>query len=202
MGKSIIPTLLDLLNGDNPTLRIRAVHILGDLKDKSVVPTLIEAAKPEMKLDFDSRIIARSVVTALIEINDKRTVPALIKNLDNIDPNLVRDVADALAVIGDKSAIPALAEAYDNSSVFRKRFARVFIASALAALGDKRGITYLFNELHKTEHYRRLVAVVSLGKYGDKSIIPQLEKIMKEDYSYQIREAAKEAIKSIMERNN
>jgi hypothetical protein len=122
LGKASIAALVKAMKGEDKLLNLMAKDLefrpgvvlnktailLGDLRAKEAVPTLLEVFK---KADLKATRIA-GVIEALGKIGDMRAVDPLIKALQNKKANykIRMQVCNALIVLGDKRAIPVLLE--------------------------------------------------------------------------------------------
>ena len=103
-GTDVEPLLVDL-GSDNPAVREDAVLAARDADDERVV-----AAVEALLEDPDGRIRLEAVRT-LDELKSTRSVPLLMKHVQDEDPEVARAAIDALGRLGDPAASPALVAA-------------------------------------------------------------------------------------------
>jgi HEAT repeat protein len=185
--RSAIPALIQALSDPHPQVRRRAIAALGDLR-------AIEALRPIVRTLEDtgswsdmiaimalSRLGPESVphVTALLQ---QSTSPAMAKGLLQMtaqlgraaDPALVRDLASHSDAEVRVEAVRALGHIPAEPAS---------VAVCLSALDDPAWPT-------------RALAARSLGRLGDNSAIPSLEKAMG-DTAYWVRHHAGEALAAL-----
>lgn len=120
IGKPAIKPLLDAMQGQDKRLQLMAKELefrpgvilnktailLGDLRAKEAIPTLIEMFK---KADLKETKIA-GVIEAMGKIGDQRVVEPLLKALKDKKANykIRMQICNALTVLGDKKALPVL----------------------------------------------------------------------------------------------
>lgn len=87
---------------DDPNIRYRgkviAIDILGILRCKKAVPSLVNLLKT------DIRDIKRASINAIGEIKDPETIPVLIDSIESEDGHIRRSALSALGKIGDKNS--------------------------------------------------------------------------------------------------
>lgn len=172
-----------------------ATEQLAVLKSKKAVKPLIEALMDKYP---DVRMAA---AMALAEINDKSAVPDILKRLKK-EKNVDVQVKLTLAVgkMKIKDAIPLLEKRLKHpNSIIQDATIEV-----LGDFGDKKPIADLLKVLKskETDKQIRRSIILYLGKVGDKTHLPILEKISKDrtEDPIAIRNAAKSAIKDIKKR--
>ena len=132
MGRDAVPVLIDiLLKTKNTQIRRDMVLILGNIRDPSAVPSLIEVSK-----DQDAWVQKRCV-WALGYIG-KASVPYLIDAMNNKDQNVRKTVIQALQNIGT-DAVSSLIGALGN----KDKHIRADAAWLLGEIGDVRALPYL-----------------------------------------------------------
>ncbi|MBI3244278.1 MAG: HEAT repeat domain-containing protein [Chloroflexi bacterium] len=107
--EAVAPLLAAAADPD-PGVRACAIVALGQRRESSAVPTLVETLKDS------SDFLARLAADALEQIG-KPAVPALLEALQAEDAATRRLAARALAHIKDPAAIPALFKALEDDSM-------------------------------------------------------------------------------------
>ncbi len=120
--------LARMIASDDAELAVAAAEAIGDLDDlERAPPELVRAASsPDPKM-------RRAVVSALSNIEDPTTVPALLPLLNDADPEIRRDVIEALGDMHAQQAKPGITRALTDK-VAEVRQAAV---EALAELEDE-----------------------------------------------------------------
>ena len=173
IGKPAAPVLINVLKDGNERLRQHAVKVLGEIRDKSVVPALQAALK-----DNDDGVCGQAAIS-LIKIGEARllikigepAISALVAALKSDQKNQVvhEQIVEALVKIG-KPAVPALTVALkgSNSEV------RGNAAWALGRIGDNFAVPALIDMLKEGDSWMRQRAAEALGEIGDSSAISAL----------------------------
>ena len=107
-GREILPFLQPHLNSDNHDVRMFLIHILGELRDDSFLPFVIESLSHE-----DTNIISAAII-ALGKIGHPESVPQLRPFLAGSDLWLTFQAIEAAGEMQDSSLIPELARLYRN----------------------------------------------------------------------------------------
>jgi hypothetical protein len=217
-----------LENGDTNSASI-VLYKMEQIYDKEgkypiipAIPALIKRANAFLKIDLDegSGEVFGDVIWALSVTGDKRVEPILLDIL--VDPKISSwDVAEGFLRIG-KSTFPALLkklyEVNDTKNNLNTS-SKLNILVTFLKMGEFDSTGTYFNDndkivikeemlkmiKDKDENIRKL-SIKSLGNFGDKSTIPILEEIMKNDSlmakdgKYYVRIEAENAIKKIMTR--
>lgn len=163
------------------------VWSLGQIKEKKAIPLLIK----KLEKTKDTYVIHRTV-EALTDIG-KPAIPALIKFLSESKNNEARwRVARALGEIKAVEAFDVLWEEVND----KDKFVRWRAVWAVKCLG-KRIIPKIVEKLDEKDPYLRWRALWVLGQISDKSDIPAIKKILKNDKSEFVKWQAKQSIKKI-----
>lgn len=194
IGSPAIPFLLEQLNSINFHIRSSVIHILGEIKDPSAIPPLIQAM--EDRSGSIRRDIARAIekfksvaIPPLLEaLNQENATIRLeaVKILGKLDEisilgtlfNLLKDplenirleVVKALGKLADNRAVePLLKMLRDSSSEVREETAR-----SLGLIRDQRAVPLLIQALEDYSHEVQETAAGALGRIGDKTAIEPL----------------------------
>jgi len=164
--------LIAALHDDQPALRQTAANILGILRMKTAVPSLIEALHDP--IDGASHTATQiQIVKALGRIRDPSAIPALFDCLQHADEQLSTQIFSSLAQIGP-AAVPALMEMSKDSSVWL----RWHSLRALGELRDLRALPVLVQALADTDQSVAWVAAKGLASFGQPSVGPVLRLLM------------------------
>jgi HEAT repeat protein len=158
LGSASVGPLLPLLTTRDPDVRKFAIDILGDIRDISAVPDLIEALRDS---DENVRVAAAE---ALGKLRDRRAVDPLIACLSTYDQSwLDYAAAEALGEIGDERALGPLLAALGRSSL------REPVLEALGKIGNLNTLNPLIHGLADPLRIVREVSVVALCSIYRKS---------------------------------
>jgi HEAT repeat protein len=123
LGPSL-PRIAGLLEDSAPQVRLRAVRLLAESRDRRAALPLLG------RLTDADRQIQREALAALGPVGDPRVGPALLRVLDGSPDDLKAAAADAAARLGIEAAVPALAD------LARRRPANALARHAQRALGE------------------------------------------------------------------
>lgn len=164
-----VESLLDAYRSSpDEDIRVRSylALILGELKDKSVVPALVDGLSREEKLKsadwsqegffgyFQRRPSLDEIATELVQsqiytlwalgsIGDNSAVPGVLEQVQNRDGSVRKFSAYVLGVLGDPRAVEALLPLLNDT----KEDVRWYAALALAQLGNDEGADLLMKLL-------------------------------------------------------
>ncbi|MGJ3248446.1 MAG: HEAT repeat domain-containing protein [Elainellaceae cyanobacterium] len=186
-NRKLIPVLLELLNDFDSSVRSSAVRALWSMKDKSIIPKLLEIIDQDP--DFDVRYVAAS---ALGEIGDIKTLLKLVGTF-SYDKWLEEPVGDALRRVCDESETLELIEYLNDSDPYVRSGA----AEAIGAIGDEKAIPELLNILNHPDSEVRYGIVKALGNTLDKNVVPELLNVLHEDEDFDVCINAVEALGKI-----
>jgi len=157
MPDSILPCLFKAIRDEKVRKRANAIFLLGDIKAKSAVDSLIPLLR-------DKRYNPRWILYALGRIGDKRAVAYIIPYLkDKREPTRIY-AASALSRLKDPISIPPLIESLDDK-YFTVRSAA---ENALVSIGDT-SIPWLIEELKRAQGPPLFHILHTLGRIGEKS---------------------------------
>lgn len=142
--------------------------ILGELKERSAVPLLVEGLNREEKLKS-------------VDWTQGSLFRWLRPSLDEISEDLVQSqiyTLWALGSIGDNSAVPGVLEQVKN----RDGSVRKFAAYVLGVLGDRRAVEPLRPLLNDTKEDVRWNAALALAQLGDGEGADLLMKLLDHGY--------------------
>ena len=173
IGEPAVPTVLELLDHENPEVRASAIFIFHQMGPPAAgaVPVL-----NELLLDTDEPL--RCAITGVLsQIGDPRSIPVLIKVLDDVDP-IIRDcAAGALGSIGEpaSAAVPALIAALNDPDKDVRRSA----ASALGRMGPAAAVASpaLVQTLGDSNSLAAIDAMIALMTIGPPAKAALLEGI-------------------------
>ena len=187
------------VKGDDPKVRRYLTLALGRLGDVRAIPPLINALQDP---DAETRLYS---VWALGNITAPETVPVLLDALADADEGVRKMAAHVLGTIGDHRAVSALQLVLEDAS----EDVRWNAALSLARMDDHSGVTvfgmmmdrdYLdtlpdMDESLKEETIRSAIQAVVMLE--EKSFVPLLSALSRNDTNLRVREAAREAMEII-----
>ncbi len=184
-----VPFLKETLGDDYLECRIRAALALAALGDRSGIPTLKRWLEPENIYEattMDATLEKTDAAVALAKLGDKSGTLFLKRQLTSGKQDRDRiDAAVALAKLGDKSGIPILEKVLGG---VYKNIDPTETATSLLKLGDESGISILHKALENISSAiywgnlaQYMEAAVVLARWGDKTVIPRLKKLLNHD---------------------
>lgn len=199
--EGLVENLFSLLIKDGPECHAAAwalVWLSGGWADRPSnaawlpsepeLETLIAVLTGAPKNEGDTR---RYLIHILGKAPQKRSLEAIISQLDGADPTVCKDAISVLAKIGNKRAVAPLLAVMDdhNASV------RVEAIGALGSLGDKLAVAPLLAVMADDQDPTvRIAAIGALEKLGDKLAVAPLLAVMDDDQDANIRIAAISAL--------
>jgi len=191
LEEKVIEPLIPLLESSDDTIKIRVIHILGEIakrifddsrnKDDLIlearnklnpaVPsliTLLESQNPAVKLN---------TMWTLRTIKDPRPVGAIIPLLEDKNYDVRIQAIRTLGVLGDYTAVDEVIETLRNTD-WKVRMESV---AALGRIRNKQAVLPLINCLEDRDWRVRYRAIISLGMLKDKQAIDSLVNLFKTD---------------------
>ncbi len=196
-GARSYPSLLGLLENpaSRPGLRAAARWMLGRLRDRRALPTLLRVFKKEKgALAFES-------AASIGMLGNGSTVGPLVSALRN-SPEVEKRVAAAygLRLLADKHALKALLQKLSDKEEHPR--VRGEVAEGLACLRDRSAVPALLAALDDPSEEVRFWAAFALGELGDRRALPKLGELAARDRAvlkgwWSVRKEARNAIKEI-----
>lgn len=174
IGKPAVPALIDAIKGDNKRLRKAAMIVLGQIKDKSTVPVLIE----ELEKTKDKKMRA-GLIIILGRMGDKRATPTLMKALNEESEEVVAAAAYSLGKLKEEKATSLLIPLLSHSS----EYIRQTVTKAIEKIGDK-SIPILIKDMEQRPLNTRYLIVNILGKIGGEQAVDTLLETLKDNNEY------------------
>jgi len=155
---SLLPALIKRYRRAGPDIRYRLLHPIGRFKHDSVKELLIEV------LERGSTHEASNAVWSLVNYDDERIVPLLLKRLEKADPRR-GEAYSIISVLGQSkdprayAALVALLDSDDQNMISQAAY-------ALGNLGDPRAVPALIAALKTAENHARRQILQGLGMLG------------------------------------
>lgn len=155
------------LRNDQPMIKIRAAVALVHTDRKDLYELLLT------KLNDPKAVMG--AITGLGELRDRRALPYIVPYL-NCDHLTSLQTIRAMAKLHDQRAVPYLVKIIRGN---RKELWQYAAESAYNLGGQKPATEALMSHLTDKDMDNRLEALDIIGKYGDKSALPRLNRIAK-----------------------
>lgn len=186
-----IPYLLNLLQKDNYALvRGRAAEALGHFKIGTpdiIVHELLKALR-----DDKSFYVRQFSAQSLVSLKDPRTLPSLLKDINNQDALVRARVVEALGQIGDTQAVQPLIDRLQNDTQASVRWRA---AESLGMLKNINAINMLIEVLQKEgDPVVRGRAAEALGFFKSEDVVVALLDSLQSDAFPAVRWRAAQAL--------
>ena len=188
---SVVPTLMEMLDGFSASKRADAARTLGYMK---AIPAAKKLGRLTRDRDYEVR---EAAMAALGRIGDPRGIPDLVRVLFSEGPTPAEVAAEAVGRIGDTRIVPQLIGGLRTG---RGRCGSTWpvagnCAMALGCLKANQAVDPLIHVLrsHEEDH-ARWEAAAALGRIGDKRAVPALVDAVKGPFWWVIREQAAKAL--------
>lgn len=166
-----VPALIGRLGAKSPETRREAVTELGRIApdDEKAVKALVRAMD-----DKDSQVAVQAMIS-LGWMQAKGAVPALIERAGSADVRFRRRAVQILGQIGDARAVDTVLRAFDDGD----GMVRCLAIIAAGHLKAKEAVARLVEKMkdEKLELDERECAILALGFIGERSVVPELERI-------------------------
>ncbi|MCX5813495.1 MAG: HEAT repeat domain-containing protein [Proteobacteria bacterium] len=184
--KKVVEQTAQLLQKSETNVRMVAVEILKKIGYCSL-ETVTDLLYDENE---DIRVYACEILGS---INDKRSIPYLIKKLHEDNENVRNTVCIALGEINDEQAVDALLDALNDDDWIK--FSAIY---SLGRIGSKRAIVPLLDVFEHGEEEVSFVACEVLVDLGGEEILDEILEILKK----WDRKKRGDCIKIILEKEN
>jgi len=215
IGSPALPQLIASLNDSDHQVQEFAAGILGNIEDKTAVPSLLKALQENPSRRY-------AVVWALGKIKDERAIPYIIEEFRHEEASVRKTAMRAIIIIGTP-AIPYLLDKIDDPDVKMRSmvitlFGEMGVESAeervikalddkdptvveaacrsLGHIGSTRSVNPLTLKVREASWRIRINAINSLGLIGDHTPVPLLEKTIN-DSRFIVREWSARALENI-----
>lgn len=190
-SKFLTPAMLPMLQKElgsakKPEVKSAIARVLGEQKDKSSVPALIEAVDPAAS-DSETKTLNKEIAIALGHIGDPAALPALTKLLKTKDNFTVLAAIDALGNMDAKEAFdPLYAIATDDAI---EPFITKKAIIALGNIGDARAVPGLVRAMFKERkgisfYMEASFALYQIGTPAADALVPVVEQKDKELFDW------------------
>ena len=169
--------------------RAHAVQMLGNLALSSCVPALSAVLRDK----YEDASIRAAAGEALAKIKDPDAVPALVKEMLEVDEHATPLLAEAVVHFGPlatREVLGLLAD-QDHPQV------RIWAARILGSIGDLSAIEPLISRLRDRQELLRVAVADALGGFKDRRALQPLTQVMLRDPAPQVRAHAAAAVGQI-----
>ncbi|OTX97405.1 hypothetical protein BK729_16330 [Bacillus thuringiensis serovar wratislaviensis] len=191
VGKVAVPSLIEIIEGNDEVLCQHAADALARIKDKRAVDPLIKALN-----QYSSEITTWKIIRSLGEIGDRKCVEFLFPYLINNRIPFIRwETADSLGKLKSIHALKYLFKALEDPHEEVRRTS----ARALGKIGDRSAVGILIQILEQEKGGKpredvRWEAIRALGRIGGPNAQEALVKALHDDRE-DIRLEAEKALK-------
>ena len=151
---SFLESLAEAAPSEAPVLRLRSdmERAASDRQARVELMRRLKAALQDPEHD-----VRNQAIKALVELGDKRAVPAIAKLLDDPVPGIRQSAAVALGDLGSPAALPALLTALGGGG----RMQLQSVLTAIGRIGDRRALPALLAFLGSTRDYNLIVMAMN-----------------------------------------
>ncbi len=185
-GEPAVDSIVALLEGPEPSLRVIAAESLERSRSVRVVPPLCAALS-----DADENLRYRAAI-ALGAIGSEDARPALVPLLDDPAIHVRVQALQDLAALGDRHVLERAPEYLEHEIAH----VRVGGLAALGTLGSADGVPLASPRLMDPSPWVRREAVLALLRMGSPEAWPALERALADD-DWDVRVYAAEALKRL-----
>jgi len=172
IGKPAVPYLIKALRDKRAKVRMGAIFVLGEIKDKNAVPEIIKAFK-----DAKNKKDKAGLALLLGKLGDKRATDVLIEGLNDSSATVTASCITALGMLKEEKAIPQIADFLTHRNKHLRETAR----KALVRIG-KRGLPQLEKVLASSNERERLEVIKVLERIEGSDYL--LEKTLNDSNKY------------------
>jgi HEAT repeat protein len=170
-----VESLIQVLNDSDSSLRENLIVVLGNTESDKVIETFIKALKALKGKHPD---VCKSIVKALGQIGNKKTVEPLIQLLSDQDSTVRETTVQALGKIGSEKAVePLIRLLADKDSAVSKS-----TVQALGEIGSEKAVEPLIRLLTFQNILLRETTVQALGKIGSEKAVEPLIRLLTDQH--------------------
>ncbi len=190
--------LIAALNDKDPRVQVNAINSLAKYKNNKVANFIKE------KFDHAKNYFVRAAaVTTYSSVDSAKALPLVEKAL-KLDSyrQVIRNAA--LNALADLDSVKGYDDAVTFSAYGQPQSLRISSIVFLIRHDVKKEETIKLLSKYTKDPYwiAKVIAVEGLGRVGDKSVIPLLKQVEKEDTNFRIVESARRSIKMIEKRES
>ncbi len=172
--KEVVPDLLSSLQDEELWVRLAAATALGDIGDKDVIPELIQL------LDHRDVRVRESASLALGALDYEGEIPGLKDAIERkeVNPRIAAYLLGDMSNLSERDIDDYERKLKDRSDIY----ARVVAVLAFGKIGkiNKQAVVKLRKSLEDEEPMVRALAVIVLGRLGDKDSLEVIE-VLRDD---------------------
>jgi HEAT repeat protein len=165
IGVQAVDRLISILDNENHPIKLKAIEILGNIKDTRSVETLISKLNQWLSYsNWDTDQLSIYAAYSLGKTKDSRAIEPLISAMQSSVEILASAAARALGEFKDARAVETLLSALTS---YEMKAAKAGAAEALGMIGDVRAVKPLISMLKGGSSFACSKAIEALGKIGD-----------------------------------
>ena len=188
--KKTLPYVRNIaLNDINWEVRVKAIEILNNFRDKKSLNILLKCLKD---INHDIRLASANTLYAM---KLKKSAPSLSKQLFKEKYDEIKEILiDTLIALKNAGGYKGLKYIIQND---RNVYNRIKVAYALGKIKHKKSISVLLKGISDIDPRVRAEICKSLGYYKDKKIVARLLMLINDDLKRYVKSAALYSIKKI-----
>ncbi len=192
----LVTALLQAVDDDNGKVRLEAIYATGVIARAPLAAENVERLKKA--LDHYDPPVRAAAAKVIARLAVPGTADALLKAINDSQPDVRYAAMRALGAIKDERAVPALTE---QLAFYKKGEGAWSALDALAHIAAKSSIPVFRERLADRDQYLRRAAAEGIGRTGDAESADAIEKIANTDDSGMVRLACVFALQQLG-RNN
>ncbi len=185
--------LIYAMNDKDPRVQVNAINSLAKFKDTKLAKLIMDKFK-----NANNYFVRAATITTYASVDSANALPLISEAFKlNSYRQVIRNAA--LNALGKLDSVKAYDKAVDFSAYGQPQSIRIrSIVFLISHDVNKEKTIKLLSEYAKDPYWiAQLIAVNGLGRVGNKSVIPLLKQIVKEDTNFRIAESAQRSIDMI-----
>ena len=188
----LVSALLQAVDDDNPKVRLDAIYAVGVIGRPPLAPD--HAARLAKALDHYDPAVRAGAARVIARLAVADTGEALIKAVNDSQPEVRYAAIRALGAIGEKRALGALT---DQLAYYKKGEGAWSALEALARIGSTASVPLFRERLTDKDPFMRRAAMEGIGRAGDADSAEVLERAATVDEAPMVRLAAVFALQKL-----
>jgi HEAT repeat protein len=192
----LVSSLLQAVDDDSSKVRLDAIYAVGVIARSPLAAEHVERLKKA--LDHYDPAVREGAARVIMRLAVPGTAEALLKAVNDSQPNVRYAAMRALGTVKDDRAVSALTE---QLAFYRKGEGAWSALDALARIGSQASIPVFRERLADKDAFMRRAAIEGIGRAGDKESLDALERIAATDESPAVRLATAFALQKLGRQN-